>query len=164
MSAAPTSPAGRLPHSTVTMRAAASWFLDQRTLPRHGTVTLFSRDFGRYLGELVEHVAQLAGQRSDDDVPARVALAGVGEARRRLDEPEAAGLSGEVARVKRLARSVVALCDHYEALTGVVMCLACDKPIRVGEESVPYEHVSPSGGSARAGRVHAWCVTAVRRR
>ncbi|MGW4042918.1 DUF6415 family natural product biosynthesis protein [Streptomyces sp. NPDC004721] len=164
MSAAPTSPADRLPLSTVTMRAAASWFLDQQTLPRHGEVTLFSGDFGRYLEELIEQVRQLAGQLSDDDAPARVALAGVGEARRRLDEPEAAGLNGEVARVKRLARSVMALCDHYEALTSVVMCLACDKPIRAGEESVPYEHVSPSGGSARAGRVHARCATAVRRR
>ncbi|MGC9541560.1 DUF6415 family natural product biosynthesis protein [Streptomyces sp. UG1] len=43
-------------------------------------------------------------------------MAGVGEARRRLHEPEAAGLLGEVERVKRLARSVVALCDHHDAL------------------------------------------------
>ncbi|MEU6652383.1 hypothetical protein ABZ904_23805, partial [Streptomyces sp. NPDC046900] len=30
-----------------------------------------------------------------------------------------------------------------EALTGVEMCLACDKPIRDREDSVPYGHVSP---------------------
>nr|WTB36476.1 hypothetical protein OG781_41940 [Streptomyces sp. NBC_00830] len=42
---------------------------------------------------------------------------------------------------RRLARSLNALCDYYEALTGVRMCLACDKPIRDGEDSQPYDPV-----------------------
>ncbi|NEA64725.1 DUF6415 family natural product biosynthesis protein [Streptomyces sp. SID12488] len=47
-----------------------------------------------------------------------MAPAGVGEARCRLDEIERAGLTGEFERVKRLARSVVALCGHHQNLTG----------------------------------------------
>ncbi|QOV37510.1 hypothetical protein IM697_03480 [Streptomyces ferrugineus] len=65
--------------------------------------------------------------------------------------------------MKRLARSVVALCDHRDALTGARMCLACDKPIEE-QASLPYEKVSPSGGATQPGRIHATCADAVRRR
>ncbi|MFD7408435.1 DUF6415 family natural product biosynthesis protein [Streptomyces sp. NPDC059866] len=145
------------------MRAQATWFLDQRTLLRHQTVKGFGQDFCGYLGQLIPRIGQLADVLPPDDVPARVALAGVGEACRRLGEEGAAGLYGEVERVKRLARSVVARCDHYDALTGLVMCLACDKPIEAGDAWVPYDQVSPSGGVARAGRIHCRCANAPRR-
>ncbi|MFD7281626.1 DUF6415 family natural product biosynthesis protein [Streptomyces sp. NPDC059862] len=150
--------------STGLMRAQATWFLDQRTLLRHQTVKGFGQDFRGYLGQLIPRIGQLADVLPPDDVPARVALVGVGVARRRLGEEGAAGLYGEVERVKRLARSVVALCDHYDALTGLAMCLACDKPIEAGDAWVPYDHVSPSGGAARAGRIHCRCANAPRRR
>ncbi|MFD7278386.1 DUF6415 family natural product biosynthesis protein [Streptomyces sp. NPDC059862] len=150
--------------STGLIRAQATWFIDQRMLPRHQTVKGFSQDFHGYLEQLIPQIEQLADVRPPDDVPAKVALAGVGEARRRLDEAESAGLYGEVERVKRLARSVVAMCDHYDALTGLAMCLACDKPIEAGDAWVPYDHVSPSGGAARAGRIHCRCANAPRRR
>jgi hypothetical protein len=148
---------------TVSMRVMATWFLDQPMLPRHGTVKLFDRDFRRFLGLLIPHIEQFIGGHPMDDVPARVALAGVGEARRRLAEIESAGLLSEVERVKRLARSVVGLCDHFDALTGITMCLACDKRIEDVEESVPYDSVSPLRG-ARSGQVHARCSDAVRHR
>lgn len=99
------------------MRSNAARFLDQVTLPRHGLVARFARDFTDCLHALMPCVEQLAALRGADDVPAQVALVGVGEARRRLTEPGGRRLSGEVARVRRLARSVRCLCDHYDTLT-----------------------------------------------
>ncbi|GAA3592510.1 DUF6415 family natural product biosynthesis protein [Streptomyces osmaniensis] len=146
------------------MRAAAAWFLDQRTLPRHESLKLWAGDLGGFLEHLASEIEQLAATLPSDDVPARVALVGVGEARRRLDEPEAAGLNGNTERVKRLARSVVALCDHHDALTGARMCLACDKPLDDGQPTMPYEHASPSGGTKVPGRIHTACASAGRPR
>jgi len=143
------------------MRAAASWFIDRPTLPRHGEVTRFEQDFHQHLHRLLPLIEQLAAQRDSDDIPSEEALASVGEARRRLREPEAAGLSGEVARVKGVARSVLALCDHYDTLTALTVCLACDRAIEDGQEPVPYDQTSRSGGVACSGRMHADCVNRV---
>ncbi|MEV6667626.1 DUF6415 family natural product biosynthesis protein [Streptomyces nigra] len=56
---------------------------------------------------LMPAVEQLAGERDRDNVPAHAGLPAVLQARRRIREPEAAGLMGEVASVKRLTRCVV---------------------------------------------------------
>ncbi|MFE0801019.1 DUF6415 family natural product biosynthesis protein [Streptomyces sp. NPDC058812] len=149
--------------ATATMRATAAWFLAQRTLPRYGVVKSFDHALRDYLTELLPHIEQLAADRGDD-VLAEVALASVEETRRRMGAREAAGLLGEVERVKLLARSVAALCDHYDALTGVVMCLACDRAIESGDDSVPYDQGSPSGSAVRSGRVHARCANVGRPR
>jgi hypothetical protein len=146
------------------MRAAATWFLDQHSLLGHNSVRLFCRDFRGFLEQTIPRIEQLAGGCPKDDVPAQVALAGVGEARRRLQEPEAAELDGEVARATRLARSTVALCDHYDALTGAVMCLVCDRLIKHGEASVPYDGFSSPDREDRSGRVHTRCTGTLRRR
>ncbi|MEU6914478.1 DUF6415 family natural product biosynthesis protein [Streptomyces olindensis] len=143
------------------MRAQASWFLDQRTLPRHQATQLMARDLREFLEHLVPRIERLAAERSRDDVPANVALAGVAEARRRMDEPEAAGLCGEVERVKSLARSVVSLCDHHDTLTGITVCLLCDHVI--GDEAwAPFQRACPSGAGLESGRVHQRCAPAVR--
>ncbi|RSN13727.1 hypothetical protein DMH25_08010 [Streptomyces sp. WAC 01325] len=146
------------------MRAAAAWFLDQRTLPRHETLKLWSKDLSDFLEHLASEIEQRAAALPKADVPARVAMVGVGEARRRLDEPQAAGLLGETERVKRLARSVVALCDHHDALTGARMCLACDKPLGDGRPTLPYEQVSPSGSAKVSGHIHGACASTGRPR
>ncbi|WP_427919941.1 DUF6415 family natural product biosynthesis protein [Streptomyces sp. cg40] len=147
------------------MRADAAEFLGEcLPLPRYEDVQNFAAQCHRDLLKLVPEVEQLAGRLPDDDIPSKVAQAGVAEARRRLDEIEAVGLDGEVKRVQRLARSVLALCDHHDSLTGLTMCLACDGPIQGGEEAVLYETVSHSGGVARAGRIHARCADKPRRR
>ncbi|WP_330358785.1 DUF6415 family natural product biosynthesis protein [Streptomyces chartreusis] len=146
------------------MRAAAAWFLDQRTLPRHGSLKHWSSDLGDFLKHLASGIEQLTAALPASDVPARVAMVGVGEARRRLDEPEATGLNGDTERVKQLARSVVALCDHHDALIGARMCLACDKPLDDGRPTMPYEHASPSGGAKVPGRIHTACASAGRPR
>ncbi|MFF5981066.1 DUF6415 family natural product biosynthesis protein [Streptomyces olindensis] len=144
------------------MRAQASWFLDQRTLPRHQATRLMERELRAFLEHLIPHIERLAAERSADDVPANVAPAGITEARRRMDEPEAAGLVGEVERVKLLARSVVSLCDHHDALTGITICMLCDHVI--GDEAwVPFQRACPSGAGLKSGRVHKRCAPAVSR-
>ncbi|MBK3571659.1 DUF6415 family natural product biosynthesis protein [Streptomyces sp. MBT62] len=101
------------------MRADAAAFLAGCVpLPRYEDVQGFAVDCQRNLLKLIPEVEQLAGSFPDDDIPAKVAQAGVAEARRRLHEIEAVGLAGEVKRVQRLARSVLALCDHHDSLTG----------------------------------------------
>jgi hypothetical protein len=148
--------------STTSMRAAATWFIDQPTLPRHQTVAGCSQDFRSYLGQLIPRIIELTRHLQHSD--GRVALAEAYKARRHLEEAEAAGLRGEVERVRRLANSVVSLSDHYTALIGVAMCLACGQPFEEGDASLPYEQVSQSGSLVRSGYIHSHCVNTVRRR
>ncbi|MGW0917335.1 hypothetical protein ACWD1Z_37515 [Streptomyces sp. NPDC002784] len=56
----------------------------------------------------------------------------------------------------------MALCDHYEALTGVRVCLACDQPFMVGEPARAFDQGSQSGGADVSGRIHERCANAVR--
>ncbi|MEV1063512.1 DUF6415 family natural product biosynthesis protein [Streptomyces sp. NPDC050263] len=156
--------AGDAPQLTKpSMRAAASWFLGQETLPRHQTVKLFGDDFRDFLEDLIPQVEELAASRGKDDVPAMVALAGAHEARRRLSVAERPGLRGEVERVKRLARSVLALRAHYDALTGTWMCLACDGVIETPSDAMPYAQFSPTSGNGCSGHIHRHCADIVRR-
>lgn len=152
-----------LPLAPVTVRAAATWFIAQPTLPRHSTVKGFEADFRKVLDVLMPRVEQLAAALPHNDVTAKVALAGVVEARRRLVEPEAAGLHGEAERVKRLARSVISLCDHYDSLSGVRMCLLCDQPIEASDAWEHYQQAGLTGGPGQPGRVHAPCARTARR-
>jgi hypothetical protein len=113
---------------------------------------------------IIPKIEQAAGKLPMDDVPRYCALACIGEARAKLRAAAGHGPHRAVAYARRLARSLAALCDHYEALTGVEMCLACDGPIRDREDSVAYAHVSTSGGAASAGRIHTRCAHTGRRR
>ncbi|MFJ9760064.1 DUF6415 family natural product biosynthesis protein [Streptomyces sp. NPDC101149] len=113
---------------------------------------------------IIPEIEQAAGNLPRDDVPRYCALACIGEARTKLRAPAGDGPDRAAAYARRLARSLAALCDHYEALTGVEMCLACDKPIRDHEDSTPYGHVSTSGGAACTGRVHTRCAHVLRHR
>lgn len=146
----------RLP-DTAAMRTSAEELLGDPTLPRYRDVQTFALLYRASLMLLIPAVEELTGRFHKDDVPARVALAGIAEARRRLDEIEAVGLVGEVARAQRLARSVLALCDHYDNLSGLRMCAVCDKPILADQGSHPYDLFSDSGG-ARTSLVHADCM------
>ncbi|MGI5518830.1 DUF6415 family natural product biosynthesis protein [Streptomyces sp. CA-106131] len=113
---------------------------------------------------IIPEIEQAAGKLPKDDVPRYCALACIGEARAKLRATAGDGPHRAIAHARKLARSLAALCDHYEALTGVEMCLACDKPIRDREDSVPYGHVSASGGAACTGRIHTRCAHTLRRR
>ncbi|MGW6954259.1 DUF6415 family natural product biosynthesis protein [Streptomyces sp. NRRL F-5140] len=163
MSAAQQDTETRAPSPTA-MRAAAAWFLDQRTLPRHEVLKLWSDDLTAFIQRLMPEIEALAAGLPPSDVPVRVATVDVGEARRRLREPDVAGPNGETERVKGLARSVVALCDHHGALTGASTCLACDKRIHDGETWLSYDKFSPSGGAVQSGRMHTACASTGRPR
>lgn len=113
---------------------------------------LFDQDFRLFLSLVIPHIEQLSdGRPEDDDGTVRVALADVGEARRRLIETESTGLTAEFERVKRLARAVVALCDHFDALSGVTMCPACDQRIGDCAAAAPYDAVGSSSGPSSPG-------------
>ncbi|MGW5248815.1 DUF6415 family natural product biosynthesis protein [Streptomyces sp. NPDC004129] len=113
---------------------------------------------------IIPEIERAAGKLPEDDVPRYCALACIGEARAKLRATPGAGPHRAVAYARKLARSLMALCDHYEALTGVEMCLACDKPIKDSEGSMPYGQISSSGGAACAGRIHARCSRTGHRR
>ncbi|MFJ6901504.1 DUF6415 family natural product biosynthesis protein [Streptomyces hokutonensis] len=152
------------PPDVRTMRAAsAELFGDDGMLPRWETVQTFAHLFRGHVTLLILAVEDLAVRRPNGDVCARSALASVDEARRHLDEIEAIDLAGEIRRVQRLGRSMLALCDHFEALNGLLLCLVCDEDIKGDEKSVSYDKVSPSGGAATAGRIHVRCANKVRR-
>ncbi|MET8832203.1 DUF6415 family natural product biosynthesis protein [Streptomyces sp. NPDC004610] len=106
-----------LPSSTAIMRAYASWLLDRTALPRTATTQRFARDFHTYLTALIPPTEHLALSFPPDDIPATLALTSITTARQRLAEPEHPTPPKATARAQRLARSVLALCDHYDTLT-----------------------------------------------
>jgi hypothetical protein len=116
-----------------------------------------------HLQLIIPEVEQAALKQDKDDVPRYCALACVGEARGKLRAQPRPGEYSALAHARRLARTLTALCDHYEALTGRVMCLACDQPLRDGEDTLPYDHISPTGPAVRTGRIHTRCSHTVRR-
>jgi hypothetical protein len=116
-----------------------------------------------YMDLLIPEVERLAGRLHRDDIPRYCALACVGEARGKLRASPSPGPGRDVAYARKLARSIAALCDHYETLSGQVMCVACDRVIRRSDDAVPLDQMSNSGG-AITGRVHAACVDAPRPR
>ena len=61
-------------------------------------------------------VEPLAACFPEGDVPRACALVGIGEARTRLGLEPRHALPARIAHAQRLARSVTALCDHYENL------------------------------------------------
>jgi hypothetical protein len=153
----------KAPLDTVALRGTAHDFIRAGdVLLRHEDLKQQSAEFSRNLRQLIDQIGRLAAPQPQE-VVAVVAMAGVAEAQRRLDLIERPGLQGEHERVKKLACSVLALCDHYETLSGITMCLVCDKPIVDGNEIVPYDQLSPSGGATRSGRIHAACVNRARR-
>jgi hypothetical protein len=110
----------RLPLDVAAMRtAAAKLFGEDAVLPRWEVVQSLAHLCRCDILLLIPAVEDLAARRPKNDVRARSALADVVEARRCLDEIEAVGLAGEVERAQRLARSVLALCDHLETLNHI---------------------------------------------
>ncbi|MFJ6657799.1 DUF6415 family natural product biosynthesis protein [Streptomyces sp. NPDC091377] len=65
-------------------------------------------------------VQEATTKHPEGDIPSACALVGVQDARQRLDKEPAATRTAGLAHVQLLARSVMALCDHYESLTGQV--------------------------------------------
>ncbi|MFI9769582.1 DUF6415 family natural product biosynthesis protein [Streptomyces sp. NPDC052415] len=152
-----------LPVDITTMRATVTQVLPPDVTPVDLTTleTLTGLLCG-HMQLLIPEIEQAAAGLPTDDVPRYCALVSLGEARRKLAARPGLRPYDAVAHVRRLGRSLLALCDHYETLTGVRMCLACDQPISRGETTHPFDQGSPSGGAAVSGRIHERCSNTVR--
>jgi hypothetical protein len=102
-----------------TMRAGARRLLmEGAELPSHGELETLTLRLRGHIMVAIPEVETAAGKLPKDDVPRYCALACVGEARMRLGLEPDHGLPAGIAHARRLARSVNALCDHYENLGG----------------------------------------------
>ncbi|MGW3650968.1 DUF6415 family natural product biosynthesis protein [Streptomyces sp. NPDC000878] len=79
------------------------------------TLTLTLRGHLALIIPEVERVA--AGRGDDDDMPRVCARTAVAESRRKLNIEPRPGPSSHLAYARRLSRSLIALCDHYEQLS-----------------------------------------------
>ncbi|MFF9309681.1 DUF6415 family natural product biosynthesis protein [Streptomyces sp. NPDC014748] len=115
-----------------------------------------------HLQLLIPEVEKAARARPTDDIPRYCALACVGEAGLRLNARVQAAQDA-LPRARRLARSLNALCDHYESLTEPMTCVLCDQLIGEEEASAPCGQVDETG-STRTSRAHRHCLARQRRR
>ncbi|MFI9766398.1 DUF6415 family natural product biosynthesis protein [Streptomyces sp. NPDC052415] len=156
-------PVGVQPIDIETMRATVAEVLPPDVTPAE--LTTLETLTGLLVGHmqlLIPEIEQAAAGLPADDVPRYCALACVREASMKLTARPGLMPYDAVAHVRRLGRSLLALCDHYETLTGLRMCLACDQPIKPGETTRPFDQGSQSGGSAVSGRIHERCSNTVR--
>lgn len=135
-----------------TMRASIALLLPRETVtpPAEERLSTLTVTLRGHMNLLIPEVEQLTARLPADDVPRYCALACVGEARRKLRARPAPGPYEAVAHARRLARSLAALCDHFEALNGDRICVMCDRQIRTGDETVPYDRAD--------NRIHAVCA------
>ncbi|MEU6388794.1 DUF6415 family natural product biosynthesis protein [Streptomyces sp. NPDC046939] len=149
-----------------TMRAAARRLVGaDPELPTAEELAEMTRTVRGMVALLVSEVATLAHARNFDDVPAVCARIGIGEARARLNMVARPGLPSALNHARRLARSVVALADHYENLGGgapkakfVQICRWCDELIIDPEDTVTVairSGISGPGYAVYAHRDHA---------
>ncbi|WFB08959.1 DUF6415 family natural product biosynthesis protein [Streptomyces sp. LX-29] len=106
-----------MPVATKEVRATVAAVLGERAaLPRFEEVeeaVLFLRG---HMMLLIPEIEDLSRLRPKDDLVVILALAGVGEARRKLRMSPGPGLVSAVEHAKHLARSCDALLRHYELL------------------------------------------------
>lgn len=113
----------RMPPDIATMRAIVDRLLDPDAAPETlppapdeiETLTLQLRGHLELLLPEVEETAQKLPRAS---IPRYCALACTGEARERLRTEPSPRFGGPVGHARRLARTLNALADHWEALTG----------------------------------------------
>ncbi|MET8824806.1 DUF6415 family natural product biosynthesis protein [Streptomyces sp. NPDC004610] len=109
------------PLDITTMRRAVQRLLGPAADPpgEHDIDTLTLQLRGHIM-LVIPEIERLAATLPAEDIPRACAVEGVAEARRRLDaQPRSTVLPAGIAHAQRLARSVRALCDHYETLTAV---------------------------------------------
>ena len=100
-----------------TMRESArSLLVEGATIPSGDELETLALQLRGYIMVAIPEVEAAAARLGEADVPRACALAGVREARTRLDLVADPTRSGEITHIQRLARSVNSLCDHYENL------------------------------------------------
>lgn len=105
------------PLDIATMRATVAQLLAaDAELPSRDELETLTLQLRGHLMLLIPEIDDLVARLPSGEVPGKLAQAGVGEARRRLDELPGSNLPRAVAHAQRLARSVEALCTHWERL------------------------------------------------
>jgi hypothetical protein len=142
-----------LPLDVQVMRAAArSLLAEDADLSSDEESEILTLQLRGHLALAIPVVEALADRFPEDDVPSACAYSAVMEARTRLGLEPRRSVAGRVAHAQRLARSVNALCDHYENLRAgqpVVLdperaallglwnhCLGCETCMARDEEGV----------------------------
>ncbi|MFJ2202646.1 DUF6415 family natural product biosynthesis protein [Streptomyces violaceusniger] len=102
-----------------TMRAGTRRLLAEDTeLPGAEDLETLTLRLRGHIMVAVPEVEEMAGRLPEDDTRRACARACVGEARMRMRLEPGAAPPARLAHAQRLARSVNALCDHYENLGG----------------------------------------------
>ncbi|MEV5337638.1 DUF6415 family natural product biosynthesis protein [Streptomyces sp. NPDC052676] len=112
--------AKRSPLEVEVLRQAARLLLaEDADLPPERELDALTLQLRGHLELAIPVVEDLAERFPEEDVPRACAHSAVMAARVRLSRPPGRALASKVAYAQRLARSVSALCDHYENLTSV---------------------------------------------
>ncbi|HLL32643.1 MAG TPA: DUF6415 family natural product biosynthesis protein [Streptomyces sp.] len=107
------------PLDIATMREAAHRLLaEDAELPTDDELDTLTLQLRGHLMLAIPVVEALADRFPEDDVPRACAHSAVAQARTQLNLKPWVTLPRRVQHAQRLARSVNALCDHYENLTG----------------------------------------------
>ncbi|MFD8722374.1 DUF6415 family natural product biosynthesis protein [Streptomyces sp. NPDC059629] len=109
----------QVPPDIATMRRTAQRFLapDAQPIANDDLTTLGSALRGQ-IEELIPTIEAMTRQFPADDVPSACALVCTREARMRLGLRPGYNSPGRMTVAMKLARSVMALCDHYQTLGG----------------------------------------------
>ncbi len=107
------------PPDIATMRAVVDEFLHPDAAPEAllsapADLETLTRQLRGHIALLLPEVEQVAKRLPSGSIPRYCLLACAGEARGRLRETPSPRFNGPVGHARRLARSLDALCDHYE--------------------------------------------------
>lgn len=107
------------PVDIATMRQTIALLLPHETAepPTGEELATLTATLRGHIELAVLEVEQLAARLPEDDIPRYCARACIGEARRKLSARPGPGPHDQLPYARKLARSLLALCDHYEALT-----------------------------------------------
>lgn len=109
-----------LPPDIETMRTSARILLvEGADVPAPDELVTLTLTLRGHMELLAPEVEAIAGREPKDSIPRYCALACVGEARGKLRAGQGPGADGGVTYTRKLARSLNALCDHWENLNGV---------------------------------------------
>ncbi|WP_405739840.1 DUF6415 family natural product biosynthesis protein [Streptomyces sp. NBC_00028] len=122
-STAATCPEDRDPLDIDTMRAAVDRLLDPDAVPETlppdpAEIEILTLQLRGHLELLLPEVEDTAKRLPRSSIPRYCALACAGEARERLRTGPSSRFGGPTGHARRLARTLNALLDHWEALTG----------------------------------------------